>query len=146
MHSSFVLRCVACVVLSHYKYIIDIVFFTVHLLCFFFFKQKTAYEMRISDWSSDVCSSDLSCRRVEIRHILTLKRNGTRSSATCRRARGRAFDPAINGIDRSRWNNMEKRDTENRIYGIFMCKRWRGNCSQKAGRKHSDYERGNRTD
>src|SRR3546814_9535217 len=30
------------------------------ILCFvFFFKQKTAYEMRISDWSSDVCSSDL---------------------------------------------------------------------------------------
>src|SRR3546814_6977312 len=28
-------------------------------LMFFFFKQKTAYEMRISDWSSDVCSSDL---------------------------------------------------------------------------------------
>src|SRR3546814_6044312 len=30
------------------------------LLWFFFFKQKTAYEMRISDWSSDVCSSDLT--------------------------------------------------------------------------------------
>src|SRR3546814_1234112 len=30
------------------------------LLLFFFFKQKTAYEMRISDWSSDVCSSDLA--------------------------------------------------------------------------------------
>src|SRR3546814_16360450 len=30
------------------------------LLSFFFFEQKTAYEMRISDWSSDVCSSDLS--------------------------------------------------------------------------------------
>src|SRR3546814_1454231 len=30
------------------------------LVFFFFFKQKTAYEMRISDWSSDVCSSDLS--------------------------------------------------------------------------------------
>src|SRR3546814_15989298 len=30
-------------------------------MVFFFFKQKTAYEMRISDWSSDVCSSDLSC-------------------------------------------------------------------------------------
>src|SRR3546814_4504321 len=29
------------------------------LFSFFFFKQKTAYEMRISDWSSDVCSSDL---------------------------------------------------------------------------------------
>src|SRR3546814_1829613 len=30
---------------------------------FFFFKQKTAYEMRISDWSSDVCSSDLASAR-----------------------------------------------------------------------------------
>src|SRR3546814_2076663 len=29
------------------------------MLCVFFCKQKTAYEMRISDWSSDVCSSDL---------------------------------------------------------------------------------------
>src|SRR3546814_1548208 len=31
----------------------------VRFVFFFFFKQKTAYEMRISDWSSDVCSSDL---------------------------------------------------------------------------------------
>src|SRR3546814_7137287 len=31
---------------------------------FFFFKQKTAYEMRISDWSSDVCSSDLCMQHV----------------------------------------------------------------------------------
>src|SRR3546814_4334309 len=35
--------------------------FVVYILfCVFFFKQKTAYEMRISDWSSDVCSSDLA--------------------------------------------------------------------------------------
>src|SRR3546814_2736098 len=34
-------------------------------LDFFFFKQKTAYEMRISDWSSDVCSSDLSGKDVQ---------------------------------------------------------------------------------
>src|SRR3546814_10047332 len=33
---------------------------TVLCICFFFVNQKTAYEMRISDWSSDVCSSDLS--------------------------------------------------------------------------------------
>src|SRR3546814_10635588 len=48
--------------------------------CFFFFMQKTAYDFRISDWSSDVCSSDLHHRaaffgvdleRVEMR-ILTL--------------------------------------------------------------------------
>src|SRR3546814_18868628 len=31
----------------------------------FFFKQKTAYEMRISDWSSDVCSSDLQVSRID---------------------------------------------------------------------------------
>src|SRR3546814_15753478 len=34
------------------------------VLFFFFFKQKTAYEMRISDWSSDVCSSDLPAQCV----------------------------------------------------------------------------------
>src|SRR3546814_9060196 len=40
------------------------------VIYFFFFKQKTAYEMRISDWSSDVCSSDLeavSPARAEVR-------------------------------------------------------------------------------
>src|SRR3546814_7991794 len=36
----------------------------------FFFKQKTAYEMRISDWSSDVCSSDLELFDLErVRHL-----------------------------------------------------------------------------
>src|SRR3546814_2418203 len=35
---------------------------------FFFFKQKTAYEVRISDWSSDVCSSDLLRARHRLRH------------------------------------------------------------------------------
>src|SRR3546814_9952454 len=34
---------------------------------FFFFKQKTAYEMRISDWSSDVCSSDLLAAQILFR-------------------------------------------------------------------------------
>src|SRR3546814_9551826 len=34
-------------------------YYFVLVFVFFFFKQKTAYEMRISDWSSDVCSSDL---------------------------------------------------------------------------------------
>src|SRR3546814_11962732 len=39
----------------------SVVVYVINMLlrCFFFFKQKTAYEMRISDWSSDVCSSDL---------------------------------------------------------------------------------------
>src|SRR3546814_18179458 len=40
----------------------------------FFFKQKTAYEMRISDWSSDVCSSDLAARKALRRQIATALR------------------------------------------------------------------------
>src|SRR3546814_4968789 len=35
----------------------------IFVMMFFFFKRKTAYEMRISDWSSDVCSSDLLSHR-----------------------------------------------------------------------------------
>src|SRR3546814_7890490 len=42
-----------------------------HLWCLFFFKQKTAYEVRISDWSSDVCSS----------HLLQQERHSLRSAA-----------------------------------------------------------------
>src|SRR3546814_4392017 len=42
-------------------------------LFFLFFKQKTAYEMRISDWSSDVCSSDLSGADVEIRTVALVR-------------------------------------------------------------------------
>src|SRR3546814_15745914 len=38
-------------------------FYFIYFVDFFFFKQKTAYEMRISDWSSDVCSSDLRTGR-----------------------------------------------------------------------------------
>src|SRR3546814_10143344 len=49
------------------------------LLCvwmFFFLKQKTAYEMRISDWSSDVCSSDLRARMREQQRAAGLQAPG----------------------------------------------------------------------
>src|SRR3546814_4419262 len=48
--------------MSCYVYLLS--WSSVHVVPFwvFFFKQKTAYEMRISDWSSDVCSSDLLAR------------------------------------------------------------------------------------
>src|SRR3546814_10198412 len=43
------------------------------LVClFFFFKQKTAYEMRISDWSSDVCSSDLGVLLTVVAFVLVI--------------------------------------------------------------------------
>src|SRR3546814_9400972 len=39
---------------------------------FFFFKQKTAYELRISDWSSDVCSSDLQSETAAVRSVFII--------------------------------------------------------------------------
>src|SRR3546814_3717775 len=48
------------------------------IIFFFFFKQKTAYEMRISDWSSDVCSSDLRGSR---RSLQKPVRNRARSAS-----------------------------------------------------------------
>src|SRR3546814_686261 len=50
-------------------------FFYVWCCLFFFFKQKTAYDMRISDWSSDVCSSDLDDRGVHARVALPILRD-----------------------------------------------------------------------
>src|SRR3546814_2680747 len=58
---------------------------------FFFLKQKTAYEMRISDWSSDVCSSDLAdapARRTAQDRQRDAKRMRTAHSAFGRRRRG----------------------------------------------------------
>src|SRR3546814_11232725 len=46
-------------------------------VCFFFFKQKTAYEMRISDWSSDVCSSDLPISKWVIPDQIDMPQTGT---------------------------------------------------------------------
>src|SRR3546814_1928243 len=43
----------------YYQNVVDGSFSWTNALVIFFFKQQTAYEMRISDWSSDVCSSDL---------------------------------------------------------------------------------------
>src|SRR3546814_2638367 len=50
--------------------VITIPAISLFILVFFFFKQKTAYEMRISDWSSDVCSSDLAAGIDPRRHIV----------------------------------------------------------------------------
>src|SRR3546814_2869626 len=53
MFSSVDLRHMFLYFIVYFDYLFTFLWF------FFFFKQKTAYEMRISDWSSDVCSSDL---------------------------------------------------------------------------------------
>src|SRR3546814_5590634 len=56
------------------------------ICCIFFFKQKTAYEMRISDWSSDVCSSDLLAAKGVVVHEADYSRSET-------------LGPALAGVD-----------------------------------------------
>src|SRR3546814_290075 len=67
-------------------------------MCFFFFKQKTAYEMRISDWSSDVCSSDLEVRLlVELRRTADME--GTHGKLRARLTNGLRCDDAYGFTD-----------------------------------------------
>src|SRR3546814_4970282 len=72
-----------------YLFLIFVLFVSCYLI-FFFFKQKTAYELRISDWSSDVCSSDLAPRAAPCcigrgaRHVVA-ERSG-RFASNARRA------------------------------------------------------------
>src|SRR3546814_8437112 len=65
------------------------------LFFFFFFKQKTAYEMRISDWSSDVCSSDLPLRLAVLRRSCRSRRYHLRRWIVPRPARSRRAQVAI---------------------------------------------------
>src|SRR3546814_10218109 len=84
----------------------------IRLLFFFFFKQKTAYEMRISDWSSDVCSSDLRCITAledagfNLRDLLAW----TRPRATHRAQRlSIVFDRRGDRAMAARWSRSEER-------------------------------------
>src|SRR3546814_10188074 len=82
-----------------------------HYFVVFFFKQKTAYEMRISDWSSDVCSSDLpyevraagggaSCRRCRCIMSVTA---GPQADELIQRRRGRCGGiPRLRGSGETR--------------------------------------------
>src|SRR3546814_8300157 len=75
-----------------------------YVLFFFFFKQKTAYEMRISDWSLDVCSSDLQGRAiadVEEREGLQIEIDvdGLRRRAGAALGDGEDDVEALHGID-----------------------------------------------
>src|SRR3546814_3758670 len=78
------------------------------VISFFFFKQKTAYEMRISDWSSDVCSSDL---QVDVNGALNLNATNTvdaearaDASASGSRSEERRVGKECVSTCRSRWS------------------------------------------
>src|SRR3546814_6994968 len=77
---------------------------------FFFFKQKTAYEMRISDWSSDVCSSDLPAHLEYHRDLATV---ATRKSAIFE-----GMEPGSTAIlnrEMAEWERVHMRSDERRV-------------------------------
>src|SRR3546814_3772531 len=113
---------------------------------FFFFKQKTAYEMRISDWSSDVCSSDLGeqprrkraqprigqgigrlrleQRRAARRHQREREQQRSRLGGKHRpdqRARHRA--QAVDDDDRSEEHTSELQSLMRTSYAVFCLKK-----------------------
>src|SRR3546814_3713536 len=95
--------------------------------CIFFFKQKTAYEMRISDWSSDVCSSDLRAayrgseefddfsaisQAIEGRHA---RPPDLRHAAPCRRVVGDARPPCCRRGDGQRAEEIGRASCRERV-------------------------------
>src|SRR3546814_5183756 len=81
---------------------------------FFFCKQKTAYEMRISDWSSDVCSSDLRIILIEIAAqvilaCVTVRSLGLCPYSICHRLRDSVFvSLGLRPLDRSEERRVGK--------------------------------------
>src|SRR3546814_2658640 len=90
------------------------------MLLFFFFKQKTAYEMRISDWSSDVCSSDLaSCNA----------KNGDGRYSNCRtpylyRVRREPGIGPLNGREPRRHSRLSSAPRASRAAVRAWCPAW----------------------
>src|SRR3546814_11167714 len=83
---------------------------------FFFFKQKTAYEMRISDWSSDVCSSDLLGSGSETRAIAFI------DQLTVAQHEQRARLPDIVGVSEQRIGARPDRGGQSGQIGSASCR------------------------
>src|SRR3546814_2155879 len=83
----------------------------------FFFKQKTAYEMRISDWSSDVCSSDLERQRQQHRVLRIEAAHVDRAAAVGRQDRpvGDGLDDEMIAVRREQAARSGARSEERRV-------------------------------
>src|SRR3546814_5103450 len=105
----FVFILILYLVLVVITYVLMVLLIEALCFMFFFFKQKTAYEMRISDWSSDVCSSDLSLRVHAVRKMAIPDWRWPDCSATARASSHRRSEERRVGKEcvstcRSRWS------------------------------------------
>src|SRR3546814_9304371 len=107
--------------------------------CFFFFKQKTAYEMRISDWSSDVCSSDLLLEQPRVGGR-ALQDGAARGQAAeqghqpahllerlVERPHDLVVDPAAVGVERSEEHTSELQSLMRNSYAVFCLQKKKNN-------------------
>src|SRR3546814_19298801 len=87
----------------------------------FFFKQKTAYEMRISDWSSDVCSSDLNTT-TSSRRLRNSGLNDDRTTSMTLRSEERRVGKACVSTCRYRWSRSHSKKKIHNILNIITTK------------------------
>src|SRR3546814_5365463 len=114
---------------------------------FFFFKQKTEYEMRISDWSSDVCSSDLLYRNVGYRRHRHREDDGRHhggcEAPTVARPIGEREMPEIDRVGQSTADNGDAGSQPTREKaGIARCgapDQYRGRLDRKSTRLNSSH-------
>src|SRR3546814_4107469 len=124
-----------------------ILIFFIHV--FFFFKQKTAYEMRISDWSSDVCSSDLSTssRAAFARHTIPMKsKNRSRYARTPRPSSYSRTSPCSRTRASSRRSEEHTSELQSLMrisYAVFCLKKKKNDNTQT--QKHKATHKKNET-
>src|SRR3546814_2529667 len=110
---------------------------------FFFFKQKTAYEMRISDWSSDVCSSDLSSSKWSRKNRLnewtttTSKGAGFEVPASIMRWNSGRRSLVADAPLRRRSRPVGGRAPRNRLRTAVSDREWRHHADRKSTRMNS---------
>src|SRR5216117_4266846 len=88
---------------------------------FFFFKQKTAYEIRKGDWSSDVCSSDLRCGRVDRACCSAAGERCHSPRAASRRSEERRVGKECPALCRSRWSAYHEKKKKAPIDSLRAC-------------------------
>ena len=106
MHCDVGLRYAATDFLPHWRF--RVVMYGCYLV-FFFFKQKTAYEIGTGDWSSDVCSSDLALPQQEMVSIngggaAAARNDQYKKQGRCRNKNGRSEERRVGKECRSRWS------------------------------------------
>src|SRR3546814_3698751 len=95
---------------------------------FFFFKQKTAYEMRISDWSSDVCSSDLPAGLKQAQQLPEPIFTPSTKAAVGDHDQNVSFDAVVDAVGADLANQVRDARSEERRVGkecVSTCRsRW----------------------